>query len=139
MSFLTTTQAAEELGVSTVTIRVHAPYVSGTKRNADGHWVLPQTAIEEFRERIGTARPSRKRPDLLSGPAVRALALLAEWEQATAEELAAATGVVPANARKALAIAGGRGLATRIEGTTSWTLTDAGRKWLVEHPQEVAA
>jgi DNA-binding transcriptional ArsR family regulator len=139
VSLLTTNQAAEELGVRPVTVRKHAPTLNGAQHNKDGHWLLPQAAIDELRNRLCAPRPSRQRPDLLSGPAARALALLADWEEATAEELAAATGVVPANARKALAIAGGRGLATRIEGTTSWKLTNAGHQWLVEHPQEVAA
>jgi hypothetical protein len=139
VSLLTTNQAAEELGIRPVTVRMHAPTLNGAQHNEHGHWVLPDSAIEELRARMHRPRPSRRRPDLLSGPAARALALLGEWEEATAEELAAATGVVPANARKALAIAGGRGLATRIGGTTSWMLTAEGHQWLTEHQQEAVA
>jgi hypothetical protein len=139
VALLTTTEAAKILGLNPVTVRAKAPSLPGAQRNEFGHWLLPESAIEELRvQRPRGYTNTKRRTGFLTGPAERALTLLGDWEQGTAEEIASATGVVAANARKALAIAGGKGLAARIEGTTSWTLTSQGRKWLVEH-REVAA
>ena len=139
MALLTTSEAAQELGLDPCTIRKRIHRVSSAQRTELGHWLIPDSALNELRAKNARDDSKKRRPSLLSGPAERALVLLGDWKQGTSEELAAATGVVPANARKALAIAHGQGLAIRIEGSNVWTLTDAGHKWLANRSKEDAA
>jgi predicted transcriptional regulator with HTH domain len=137
MVFLTTAEVARQIGIDPSTVRDYLPGIDGVSRTAQGHWLIPETAVDEIKGQIRSHWAGKRRSPPVNEPVRRALVLLADWKQGTADEIAAATRVVPANARKALAMAQGQGLATRIEGTTSWTLTKVGRKWLAA--QEVAA
>ena len=129
---------AEHVGAHPATVRLYAPRIPGATRNERGQWMLPTSSVEATRSLISGALVGHKhRTSPLNGTGHRALRHLAEWESGTADELALAMQIHPGNIRKALAIAAGLGLTARTD--QNWSVTDAGRRWLAQQAQEVAA
>lgn len=137
VNFLTTTEAARILGLHPAYVRTITKQGKIPAQRIDGQWQLALNDVVAYRRQLKPTLRSRTSNRLLAPSAVRSLQLLQEWGSAEAEQLALVIEVHPGNIRKGLAIAEKLGFAARTG--TDWSLTEDGRRWLAEHPQEVAA
>lgn len=133
---MTTTEAARILGVHPSYVRHLSSSGKLHAERIDGQWQLDLGTVLAYRHQLNP-RHGQVRRRLFPPSSVRSLQLLNEWGTAQPEELALVVDIHAGNVRKGLAIAEKLGLVTRAG--SNWSLTDAGRQWLVDHAREVAA
>jgi excisionase family DNA binding protein len=139
--WISTTEAARLVGVGSVTIRKKIRLNEVPARREGPVWLIDAAALDDLRRLVAAERRNyshvRPKPLPITPTGHRAMQLLADWGSGTSEELALVIEVNSGNVRKGLAIA--EKLAFAIRNGSDWSLTDSGRQWLTEHPQEVAA
>ncbi len=120
--------AARQLGVSSKTVRELVRQRRLPARRLGQLWYVERQVLEEFAD---TYKPRRPRPaqrrTANSESRERVARLLAEWQEATAEELAIGIGLHPGNVRKHLVILASAGVVDR-DDEGLWRLTAAGRR-----------
>jgi len=136
--WISTTEAAQRIGVGSVTIRNGIQAAQLPARREGPIWLVDASALDRYRRSLApqAGRPRKQHPITPTGH--RAMSMLREWGTGgAAEELALVLEVNAGNVRKGLAIAEKLHLVSR-EGS-QWSLTTGGQRWLTEHSVEVAA
>jgi excisionase family DNA binding protein len=122
------TEVARHLGVSSKSVRQLVHQGRLPARRLGPLWYVEHDVLEEFAK---TYQPRRLKltPRQTSNTDSRAkvASLLAEWQSATADELAVGIGLHPGNVRKHLVILASAGVAER-DDEGLWRLTAAGRR-----------
>ena len=122
------TEAARHLGVSSKTVRELVHHGRLPARRLGPLWYVERQVLEEFAETYQPRRLKRSpRSTSNTDSRERVARLLAEWQAATADELAVGIGLHPGNVRKHLLILASAGVAER-DDEGLWHLTAAGRR-----------
>ncbi len=122
------TEVARQLAVSTKTVRELVHQHRLPARRLGPHWYVERKVLEEFAETYQPRRLKRaQRRTSNTDSREKVARLLAEWQEATAEELAVGVALHPGNVRKHLVILATAGIAER-DDEGLWRLTAAGRR-----------
>ena len=121
-------EVARHLGVSSKTVRELVRLRRLPARRLGQLWYVDRDVLEEFAQTYQPRRPKpAQRRTTNTDSRERVARLLAEWQSATADELAVGIGLHPGNVRKHLVILASAGVAERDhEGL--WRLTAAGMR-----------
>jgi len=96
-------------------------------RRIGPHWYIEEAVLEEFASSYQRPRHRTRRKPPTSESREKVARLLAEWQEATADELAVGIDLHPGNVRKHLVILEAAGVADR-DDEGFWRLTQAGRR-----------
>lgn len=108
------TEVARHLGVSSKTVRELVREHRLPARRLGQLWYVERDVLDEFAETYQPRRPKRSpRQTSKTDSRERVARLLAEWQSATADELAVGIGLHPGNVRKHLVILAAAGVAER--------------------------
>lgn len=138
-------EAAETLHVDRKTVRSRMAREDIAPIQLGGLLFVRRDDLPKLGPQPRVPPPRRPRPQRGLPPmALATLRLLADWEEATAEELAVGLERHPGNVRKYLAILRHQGLAATspdraLPAAPSWLLTDTGRELLAASPHTEAA
>lgn len=121
-------EVARRLGVQRGTVNQFVRNGRLPARRLGQLWYVERKVLEEFAETYEPRRLKRgQRQTSNTDSRERVARLLAEWQAATADELAVGVGLHPGNVRKHLVILASAGVAER-DDEGLWHLTPAGRR-----------
>jgi excisionase family DNA binding protein len=121
-------EAAQHLGVSSKTVRELVRLRRLPARRLGQLWYVERDLLEEFARTYQPRRPKPvQRRTSNTDSRGRVARLLAEWQSATADELAVGIGLHPGNVPKHLVILASAGVTER-DDEGLWRLTAAGRR-----------
>ncbi len=124
--FLGLPDAARRLGIDRSSLNRLVREGRFAAQRIGPHWYVDPAVLDEFAASYRPARHRRtKHPTNESREQVARL--LADWQEATADELAVGVGLHPGNVRKHLVILEAAGAAER-DDSALWRLTEAGRR-----------
>ena len=122
------TEVAQHLGVSSRSVRQLVHHGRLPARRVGPLWYVDRQVLEEFAKTYQPRRlKSAPRQTSNTDSREKVARLLAEWQSATADELAVGIGLHPGNVRKHLVILASAGVAER-DDEGLWRLTAAGRR-----------
>ena len=122
------TEVARHLRVSSKSVRLLVYQGRLPARRLGPLWYVDREVLEEFAKTYQPRRPKRPpRQTSNTDSREKVARLLAEWQSATADELAVGIGLHPGNVRKHLVILASAGVAER-DDEGLWRLTAAGRR-----------
>jgi len=126
LGFVSLPDAARRLGVARGSLNHLVREGRLAAERVGPHWYVDPVVLDAFAQ---TYRPSNRRRTVrpVNESREQVARLLADWQEATADELAIGVGLHPGNVRKHLVILEAAGVAER-DDQAYWRLTEEGRR-----------